>query len=95
MCSFPLLFIIYEIFLFKINPEGKVPAYVDADGILVTDSVKIANYLDKKYPEPALYRNETKSRDLELLDQYSKVLRYNNTSFIYHINNILLIFKSK
>lgn len=39
----------------------------------MTDSIAIANYLDQKYPEPALYNNDAKSRDLELLDHYSKV----------------------
>jgi len=44
------------------------------DGTLVTDSIAIANYLDQKYPEPVLYNDKTKNRDLELLDHYSKVL---------------------
>lgn len=61
-------------FPFQINPKGTVPSYVDPDGETLTDSLQIANYLDKKHPEPALYKEETKSRDLELLDHYSKVL---------------------
>lgn len=40
---------------------------------MITDSVVVANYLDEKYPEPPLYNNETKNRDLELLDHFSKV----------------------
>lgn len=51
-----------------------MPAYVDADGTLKVDSVAIANYLDEKYPKPALYCDKTKDRDLVLLDHYSKVL---------------------
>lgn len=51
-----------------------MPAYVDADGTVVTDSVAIANYLNQKYPVPPLYNDETKSHDLELLDHFSKVL---------------------
>lgn len=58
---------------FEINPEGRVPAYVDADGTLKVDSVAIANYLDEKYPKPALYCDKTKDRDLVLLDHYSKI----------------------
>ncbi|XP_029664155.1 pyrimidodiazepine synthase-like isoform X1 [Formica exsecta] len=59
---------------FQIHPEGKVPAYVDTDDTVVTDSVAIANYLDQKYPAPPLYNDETKSRDLELLDHFSKII---------------------
>ncbi|XP_076170173.1 pyrimidodiazepine synthase [Ptiloglossa arizonensis] len=58
----------------EINPEGKVPAFVDVNGEVVTDSVVIANYLDEKYPEPPLYHETTKTRDLELLDHYSKIV---------------------
>ncbi|XP_029032452.1 pyrimidodiazepine synthase-like isoform X2 [Osmia bicornis bicornis] len=58
----------------EIHPEGKVPTFVDADGKVVTDSLKIANYLDEKYPEPALYNEKAKDRDLELLDHYSKIV---------------------
>ncbi|KAF7379142.1 hypothetical protein HZH68_016987 [Vespula germanica] len=58
----------------EIHPEGKVPAFVDADGKVVVDSTEIANYIDKKYPLPELYHEETKSRDLELLEHYSKII---------------------
>lgn len=59
---------------FEIHPEGKVPAFVDTDGKVLVDSIDIANYLDKKYPIPKLYHEETKIRDLELLDHYSKII---------------------
>ncbi|KAL6256183.1 hypothetical protein P5V15_012299 [Pogonomyrmex californicus] len=58
----------------EIHPDGKVPAFIDSDGTLVTDSVAVANYLDEKYPEPSLYNDETKDRDLELLDHFSKIM---------------------
>ncbi|XP_011636400.1 glutathione S-transferase omega-1-like [Pogonomyrmex barbatus] len=58
----------------EIHPDGKVPAFIDLDGTLVTDSVAVANYLDEKYPEPSLYNDETKDRDLELLDHFSKIM---------------------
>lgn len=57
----------------QLNPEGKVPTFVDADGKVVTDSVAIANYLDEKYPDPPLYNNAMKAYDLELLELYSKI----------------------
>lgn len=59
---------------FQIHPEGKVPAYVDTDGKVITDSTVIANYLDEKYPSPPLYKDATKDRDLELLDHYGKII---------------------
>ncbi|XP_014485679.1 PREDICTED: pyrimidodiazepine synthase-like [Dinoponera quadriceps] len=58
---------------FEINPKGTVPSYIDTNGEIITDSLLIANYLDEKYPEPALYNEETKNRDLELLDNYTKI----------------------
>ncbi|EGI63781.1 PREDICTED: pyrimidodiazepine synthase-like isoform X1 [Acromyrmex echinatior] len=58
----------------QINPVGKVPVYVDSDGTVVMESVTVANYLDEKYPEPPLYNEETKSRDLELIDDLSKIV---------------------
>ncbi|KYN01309.1 PREDICTED: glutathione S-transferase omega-1-like [Cyphomyrmex costatus] len=65
----------------QINPVGKVPVYIDSDGAIVTESVTVANYLDEKYPEPPLYNDETKSRDLELIDHFSK--------FVSMITNII------
>lgn len=59
---------------YKVNPDGKVPAFVDADGDVVTDSIDIANYIEEKYPEPRLYHEATKARDLELLDHYSQIV---------------------
>lgn len=58
----------------EIHPEGKVPAFVDTDGEVITDSMVIANYLDEKYPEPSLYQEATKAQDLELLQHFSKIV---------------------
>ncbi|XP_015604370.1 pyrimidodiazepine synthase-like [Cephus cinctus] len=59
---------------FKIHSEGKVPAFVDVDGTVVVDSMIIANYIEEKYPKPALYHETTKSRDLELLTKYGMII---------------------
>ncbi|XP_014210877.1 pyrimidodiazepine synthase-like [Copidosoma floridanum] len=59
----------------QINPEGKVPALVDLNGEIVVDSTAIVNYLEEKYPEPALCKKETIKRDLELLEHYGKILK--------------------
>ncbi|XP_068989662.1 pyrimidodiazepine synthase [Neodiprion pinetum] len=58
---------------FEINPNGKVPTFVDVDGKVVDDSLAIANYLNERYPEPPLYREETKARDIELIDKYGVI----------------------
>ncbi|XP_032668047.1 pyrimidodiazepine synthase-like [Odontomachus brunneus] len=57
----------------EINPKGTVPSYIDSSGETLTDSLLIANFLDEKYPEPALYNEETKARDLELQDHFTKI----------------------
>jgi maleylacetoacetate isomerase len=37
----------------KINPQGLIPA-LDDDGVIVSQSLAIIEYLDEKFPEPAL-----------------------------------------
>ncbi|XP_012279207.1 pyrimidodiazepine synthase-like [Orussus abietinus] len=59
---------------FSIHPEGKVPAFVDTNGTVVTDSLIIANYLDDKYPNPPLYNDTTKDRDKELIQKYDEII---------------------
>ncbi|XP_011499671.1 PREDICTED: pyrimidodiazepine synthase-like [Ceratosolen solmsi marchali] len=59
----------------QIHPEGKVPALVNLDGKVLVDSTAIVNYLEEEYPEPPLYNKETITKDLELLDQYDKIVR--------------------
>ena len=51
-----------------------MPAFVDKDGNVVTDSTTIVNYLEEKYPEPPLYNKSTITRDLQLLEKYDKVI---------------------
>src|SRR5262247_22931 len=38
----------------KLNPRGKVPTLKDADYVL-SESLAIMSYLDRKYPEPQLF----------------------------------------
>ena len=38
----------------KVNPQGLLPAFIDDDGTVVTQSLAILEYLDAKYPEPSL-----------------------------------------
>ena len=51
----------------KINPLGKVPTLVD-DDLTLGDSKVICRYLEKAYPEPALYPQDTK--ELAMADWY-------------------------
>nr|QWV59556.1 glutathione S-transferase omega 1 [Lasioderma serricorne] len=47
---------------FNIHPEGKVPALVTDDDVIV-ESLTIADYLEQKYPEPALYPAEPEAQE--------------------------------
>jgi len=38
----------------KVNPQGLVPALLTDDGVLITQSLAIIEYLDGRYPEPPL-----------------------------------------
>ncbi|XP_067003332.2 pyrimidodiazepine synthase [Anabrus simplex] len=61
--------------LFKLHPQGKVPALDTGDEVLV-ESLDIADYLDAKYPEPPLYPSdpERKAKDKELIEKFGKVV---------------------
>lgn len=37
-----------------VNPQGLVPALLTEDGVLITQSLAIVEYLDERFPEPAL-----------------------------------------
>ena len=52
---------------FRINPNGVVPVLVD-DGVIVTDSNNIIEYLDQKFPEPSLQpASDTLAEDMRRL----------------------------
>jgi maleylpyruvate isomerase len=38
----------------SVNPQGLVPALLTDDDVLITQSLAIVEYLDERYPEPAL-----------------------------------------
>ena len=46
----------------KLNPQGLVPMLVMDDGTRLTQSLAIIEYLDEKYPEPALLPRDVKER---------------------------------
>jgi len=46
----------------SINPAGEIPVLVEDDGVIVTDAVNIAEYLDEAYPEPKLIGRSQKER---------------------------------
>ncbi|MCR5884042.1 glutathione S-transferase family protein [Rhizobacter sp. J219] len=45
----------------RINPAGRVPVLVD-DGLVIWDSLAIAEYLHEKFPEKKLWPADTKTR---------------------------------
>ena len=45
----------------KVNPQGLVPVLED-DGVVLTQSLPILNYLEERYPEPALLPRDAAGR---------------------------------
>lgn len=45
-----------------VNPRAEVPALVDDDGMAVYDSTIICEYLEDRYPQPALYPAGARAR---------------------------------
>lgn len=46
----------------KVNPQGVVPALITDDGVTLTQSMAIIEYLDEVYPEPALLPADAAAR---------------------------------
>ncbi len=58
----------------QLSPTGKIPALVDGDFVL-SDSAAICAYLDRLYPEPAIYPKDAKTyAQVISLEQYAGVL---------------------
>nr|UUB32727.1 glutathione S-transferase GSTo2 [Dendroctonus valens] len=55
---------------FQIHPEGKVPALLDGDKVVV-ESLDICDYLEEKYPQNPLYPAEPalKAKDKEIIQK--------------------------
>lgn len=47
-----------------VNPQGLVPALLTDDGALITQSLAIVEYLDERFPEPALLPADPAARAL-------------------------------
>ncbi len=46
----------------RMNPQGSVPSLVDGDGAAIVESLAILEYLDERYPEPALLPGDAVGR---------------------------------
>lgn len=46
----------------RLNPIGKIPVFIDEDGLVFWDSTLIVEYLDETYPEPSFYPHEQRER---------------------------------
>jgi maleylacetoacetate isomerase/maleylpyruvate isomerase len=46
----------------KLNPQGLVPALIEDDGAVLTQSLAILEYLDETYPDPPLLPGDARSR---------------------------------
>jgi glutathione S-transferase len=58
-----------------LSPLGKVPLFVDEDGTRVFDSSVIAEYLEDRYPEPALLGHGVQERlEHRLIDELGDTL---------------------
>ena len=50
--------------LYEKNPLGKVPVYEEEDGLILPESWVIMEYLEERYPEPALWPADPAERAL-------------------------------
>ncbi|MBL8683920.1 MAG: glutathione S-transferase family protein [Myxococcales bacterium] len=49
-----------------INPRGKAPVLVEPDGVVVSESFAILEFIERRYPEPALLSREPAAMAREL-----------------------------
>ncbi|KAL7943906.1 hypothetical protein V8C42DRAFT_358641 [Trichoderma barbatum] len=69
--------------------EYSVPAMMDADGTYVMDSLNIAEYLEKKYPEPSIRLHSPKVR--HMMDIVNRVMITLAPNFILPFTNDILV----
>src|SRR6266536_549673 len=50
--------------LYDKNPLGRVPVYEEDEGLVLPESRVIMEYLDERYPEPALWPTDAAERAL-------------------------------
>ena len=60
--------------LYEKNPLGKVPVYEEEGGLVLPESWVIMEYLEERYPEPALRRGEGPERLDEKLADLDRAL---------------------
>jgi glutathione S-transferase len=53
--------------LYEKNPLGKVPVYEEDEGLVLPESEVIMEYLEERYPEPALWPSDPAERALARL----------------------------
>jgi maleylacetoacetate isomerase len=76
----------------KLNPQGLVPMLVLDDGTRLTQSLAIIEYLDEKYPEPALLPRDAKERAWAraiALEIACDIHPLNNTRVLGYLKNAL------
>lgn len=68
--------------LYKLHPEGKVPALDTGDQIII-DSLSIAEFLEEKFPSPPLYPTDPACRahDKELISRFGEVVSAISNAF--------------
>ncbi|KGQ52976.1 Stringent starvation protein A [Gallibacterium anatis] len=69
----------------KLNPSKGVPLFVDDDGFHLNQSLAIIEYLDTKYPNPALLPNDEK------LKAQIRAFSYGISCDIHPINNLRIL----
>lgn len=69
-----------------LNPRGRIPTLVD-DGFVVYESLAILAYLERKYPEPALFGGtpEAAASIWQVIAEYTSYMDHSVESFILPI----------
>jgi maleylacetoacetate isomerase len=68
----------------RLNPQGLIPA-LDDDGVVIAQSVAIVEYLEEKYPEPALLPKAAADR------AYVRSMALNVAADMHPLNNLRVL----